>query len=290
MFQLNLNIYYYLLLKDKFVKFDTLNHLKTTVMKKIIRNSALMIAAAFMLSSCIGSFQLTNKVKDWNESLGDKFINEVVFLAFHIVPVYEVAYFADVVVLNTIEFWTGSNPVASNEVKEVDDKTAKMLLKHPNVEEFVAVEDVKNLEDEIIDIKNKNRLDYVSFEQKIESIKSHHLYKKLYDISTNSTIKTNTSYPDLQLNNLEQKELIELFNATFDNSFSKIISKYNGLKYYDLLYFCLYIIGFDEKHISAVTGKTYNAVWNRTKKIQEIFEYFFIFFNKKEISSILNLQ
>ena len=154
----------------------------------------------------------------------------------------------------------------SNYINTLQKKIDKTSSENKNIKL-----QIKNLEDEIIDIKNKNRLDYVSFEQKIESIKSHHLYKKLYDISTNSTIKTNTSYPDLQLNNLEQKELIELFNATFDNSFSKIISKYNGLKYYDLLYFCLYIIGLDEKHISAVTGKTYNAVWNRTKKIQEIF-------------------
>ena len=81
-------------------------------MKKIIRNSALMIAAAFMLSSCIGSFQLTNKVKDWNESLGDKFVNEVVFLAFHIVPVYQICMFADGVVFNSVEFWTGERLVA----------------------------------------------------------------------------------------------------------------------------------------------------------------------------------
>ena len=81
-------------------------------MKKIIRNSALMIAAAFMLSSCIGSFQLTNKVKDWNESIGDKFINEVVFLAFHIVPIYEICMFADGVVFNSVEFWTGERLVA----------------------------------------------------------------------------------------------------------------------------------------------------------------------------------
>ena len=105
----------------------------------------------------------------------------------------------------------------------------------------------------------------------IDSIKNNPLYKKLYDISINSNIKTNTLYPDLQLNNLEQKTLIELFNTTFDNGFNQIISDHNGLKYYDSLYFCLYIIGLDEKHISAVTGKTYNAIWNRTKKIQKIF-------------------
>ena len=88
-------------------------------MKKIIRNSALMIAAAFMRSSCIGSFQLTNKVKDWNESLGDKFINEVVFLAFHIVPIYEICMFADGVVFNSVEFWTGERLVASAGEREI---------------------------------------------------------------------------------------------------------------------------------------------------------------------------
>ena len=81
-------------------------------MKKTLRNSALLLATAFMLSSCIGSFQLTNKVKDWNESLGDKFINEVVFLAFHIVPVYPICMFADKVVFNSVEFWTGERLVA----------------------------------------------------------------------------------------------------------------------------------------------------------------------------------
>ena len=129
---------------------------------------------------------------------------------------------------------------------------------------------IKNLEDEILNIKKKNRLDHVSFEQKIDSIKEHAIYKRLYDISINNNIKTNTLYPDLELNDFEQKELIELFNSTLDNGFNRIISEHKGLKYHDLLYFCLYIIGFDEKHISAVTGKTYNAVWNRTRKIQEI--------------------
>ena len=88
-------------------------------MKKTLRNSALLLAAAFMLSSCIGSFQLTNKVKDWNESLGDKFINEIVFLAFHIVPVYQVSIFVDAVVLNSIEFWTGKKALANKGEKKI---------------------------------------------------------------------------------------------------------------------------------------------------------------------------
>ena len=82
-------------------------------MKKSFKNLALLFCSALILSSCIGSFQLTNKVKDWNDNVGDKWINEVVFLAFHIVPVYEVCMFADAVVFNSVEFWTGERLVAS---------------------------------------------------------------------------------------------------------------------------------------------------------------------------------
>ena len=83
-------------------------------MKKSFKFSALLLSATILLSSCIGSFGLTNKVKDWNEGLGDKFVNELVFVCMHIVPVYPIAIFADAVVLNSIEFWTGNNPMASN--------------------------------------------------------------------------------------------------------------------------------------------------------------------------------
>ena len=82
-------------------------------MKKSFKNLALLFCSALIISSCIGSFQLTNKVKDWNDTIGDKWINEVVFLAFHIVPVYEVCMFADAVVFNSVEFWTGERLVAS---------------------------------------------------------------------------------------------------------------------------------------------------------------------------------
>ncbi|MDR0969794.1 MAG: DUF3332 domain-containing protein [Lentimicrobiaceae bacterium] len=74
--------------------------------------AALALAGCFTFTSCIGSFGLTKKVLDWNKSVGDKWVNELVFLALSILPVYEITVFADVIVLNTIEFWTGNNPIA----------------------------------------------------------------------------------------------------------------------------------------------------------------------------------
>lgn len=71
-----------------------------------------VLGGSLLCSSCIGSFSAWNGLKDWNMGIGHKAVNEIVFIAFHIIPVYEVAYLADVLVLNSIEFWSGSNPLA----------------------------------------------------------------------------------------------------------------------------------------------------------------------------------
>lgn len=79
------------------------------------------VAGSVLFSSCIGSFGLTNKLLTWNNSIDSKFVNELVFIAFWIVPVYEISAIADVLVLNSIEFWSGSNPVAdAGSVKTID--------------------------------------------------------------------------------------------------------------------------------------------------------------------------
>lgn len=72
----------------------------------------LTLAGTISLSSCIGSFGLTNKVLSWNNQVGNKFINELVFFAFWVLPVYEVTSLADLLILNSIEFWSGRNPLA----------------------------------------------------------------------------------------------------------------------------------------------------------------------------------
>ncbi len=73
----------------------------------------LLLCGSITFSSCIGSFKLFNNLRSWNQSIGSKFVNEVVFFCFWVLPVYEVATLADVLVLNSIEFWSGSNPIAA---------------------------------------------------------------------------------------------------------------------------------------------------------------------------------
>src|SRR6185503_14010041 len=41
----------------------------------------------------------------------DRWTDEIMFLVCVLVPVYGVATFADAIVFNSIEFWTGENPI-----------------------------------------------------------------------------------------------------------------------------------------------------------------------------------
>ena len=67
-------------------------------------------------TGCFGEFALVRKVYNWNEEVSpNKFVKTLVFYVLNIVPVYGIAGFIDVVILNLIEFWSGSNPLSMNE-------------------------------------------------------------------------------------------------------------------------------------------------------------------------------
>ena len=73
---------------------------------------ALALAGVIAFNGCIGSFSLTNKLYSWNQkATSDKYINTGIMWVLLIVPVYHFSMFVDFVILNTIEFWTGKNPM-----------------------------------------------------------------------------------------------------------------------------------------------------------------------------------
>tara|TARA_B100001778_G_C18195743_1_gene453301 strand:- start:1 stop:567 length:567 start_codon:yes stop_codon:yes gene_type:complete len=84
-------------------------------MKKVVFSA---MAAMIMITQtgCFGSFELVKKVYNFNEDISsDKVIQSLMFWVLNIVPVYSFAVFVDAVILNLIEFWTGTNPIAMNE-------------------------------------------------------------------------------------------------------------------------------------------------------------------------------
>ena len=82
--------------------------------KKFMIALAILAVSSLSFQSCIGSFSLTNKVLSWNKNVGNKFVNELVFFAFWLLPVYEVTSVADLLVINSIEFWSGNSPMQAN--------------------------------------------------------------------------------------------------------------------------------------------------------------------------------
>lgn len=91
---------------------------------------AVILSGSLLFSSCVGSFGLFNRLTSWNQSVGTKFVNELVFLAFNIIPVYGVAYLADALVINSIEFWSGTNPMANvGDVKKVKGENGNYMVK-----------------------------------------------------------------------------------------------------------------------------------------------------------------
>ena len=79
-------------------------------MKKVLMS--LLAACVFTVSTtgCWGSFALTKKAYDFNNKLGNKWISWIVF--FILGWIGGITLFVDSLIFNTIEFWTGSNPLA----------------------------------------------------------------------------------------------------------------------------------------------------------------------------------
>lgn len=86
---------------------------------RIIRKTAMALALGSLMigqSGCFGEFALTRKVYNWNDDVSDsKFVKTLVMYVMMIIPVYGIAGFVDIVILNLIEFWSGSNPMSMNE-------------------------------------------------------------------------------------------------------------------------------------------------------------------------------
>ncbi len=74
--------------------------------------SLTLVAFVFTTSGCFGGFNLTRKVWTFNKNVSpNKWVQELVFLVLVIVPVYGFASLIDAIFINSVEFWTGENPV-----------------------------------------------------------------------------------------------------------------------------------------------------------------------------------
>lgn len=108
-------------------------------MKKAYKLISILVIASFLstsLTSCYGNFTLTKKLYNWNGSLGNKFVQSGVMWLLMIVPVYSVAGAVDFIILNTIQFWTGKNPMAM----EAGESETQMVMMDGKEYEVIATQ------------------------------------------------------------------------------------------------------------------------------------------------------
>jgi hypothetical protein len=89
-----------------------------TLRKQTSRSLAALaeLSACLVAPSCIGPDNLYRGVSAWNSKVSDsKYVNELLFLGLHILPVYPIAMVGDRLVFNSIEFWWGKNPIGKPE-------------------------------------------------------------------------------------------------------------------------------------------------------------------------------
>ena len=72
--------------------------------------AASLVGLGLFSSGCLGPNKLFNDLHEWNEGVSETdWINEAVFLTFTIIPVYGIAYWIDILILNTVEYWGGDD-------------------------------------------------------------------------------------------------------------------------------------------------------------------------------------
>jgi len=88
----------------------------TRIVAAIVMGSFLTVTTA-----CYGPFNLTKNVYHWNSNIkgssevNEKWMKEFVFFGMIIIPVYMFSALLDAFIFNSIQFWSGSNPVKAND-------------------------------------------------------------------------------------------------------------------------------------------------------------------------------
>ncbi len=99
--------------------------MRTNHTKRWLRTTAVVSLAAFMpiaAGGCFGKFQLVRKVYQFNKDVDpDKWVQWFVFLLliFPFFPIYGFAAVIDAVFANSVEFWTGENPISASVTRTI---------------------------------------------------------------------------------------------------------------------------------------------------------------------------
>jgi hypothetical protein len=90
--------------------------------------AVVLVAVAAVAGGCYGQFALTRKIYAWNgEVTQNKFANSLIFFALIVIPVYELCSLGDWIIFNTVEVFTGQNPISRLDLPGGHDWVARRL-------------------------------------------------------------------------------------------------------------------------------------------------------------------
>ncbi|VGO23447.1 DUF3332 family protein [Pontiella sulfatireligans] len=97
---------------------------------------AAVTASILMSTGCMGHMGLTQKVKKGNLSITEnRYGREGVFLGFQIFWVYRVSTLLDLIVFNSVEFWSGENPLTDQPaLVNIDKETIEKVFGEHSVD------------------------------------------------------------------------------------------------------------------------------------------------------------
>src|SRR5574341_2404006 len=91
-----------------------------TIVRKAVA-VALIFSFMSVTSACFGPFNLTRNIYHFNSGIkgsgevNEKWMKEIVFFGMIVIPVYMFAALLDAFIFNSIQFWTGDNPVKATD-------------------------------------------------------------------------------------------------------------------------------------------------------------------------------
>ena len=101
----------------------------------------LLCAGMVVLTGCYGKNACFEKLHQWNGTLGNKWLNSIVHFILNIFGVYWICLgLVDGLVLNTVEFWTGSNPLAAGDSYFEQDAQGNSIAAVKNADGTMSVE------------------------------------------------------------------------------------------------------------------------------------------------------
>ncbi|MCM8814656.1 MAG: DUF3332 domain-containing protein [Candidatus Omnitrophica bacterium] len=176
------------------------------------------------LSNCFGKFSLVRKVYQFNDSINvgsgllTRFVKTLVFYVLNFIPVYGIAGLVDVVILNLIEFWTGSNPLALGEFDEkgmlartLETEQGRVVFIYHNYgEKLELISHLNGKMETFWFLKNQAGKVYQIQNNKLMEVQIHTKQignQKLIQAIMNGKVKSNHIVDDIEYKKLEEKVL-----------------------------------------------------------------------------------